>query len=65
MLPYFERSSKTVLREGRCPGVPLQNTLHGMQQSIDDLFTRKVLVRTGEHDLVQARSKEHLEPTKT
>ena len=43
--------------------MPLQNTLNGLEQSIDDLFTREVLVRTGQHDLVQACSKEHLEPT--
>ena len=64
MFAYFERRSKTVLREGWCPGVLLQNTLHGMEQSIDDLFGREVLVCTGEHDLVQACAKEHFEPAK-
>ena len=64
MLPYFERRSKSVLRESGCPGESLQNSFHGMQQSIDDLFTREVLVCTGEHDLVQACAKEHSEQAK-
>ena len=54
MRSYFERGTEAVLREGRCPRVPLQNTPNGMQESIDDLLTREVLVRTSQHDLVQA-----------
>ena len=30
---------------------------------MNDLFTREVLVRPGQHDLVQACPQEHLEPT--
>ena len=63
MFSYFEGGTETVSREGWRPGVPLQNALNGMKESIDDLLTREVLVRTGQHDLVQACSKEHLEPT--
>ena len=63
MWSYFECGTKTVLVESRRPRVPLQNALNGMHQGIDDLLTREVLVRTGQHDLVQECSKEHFEAT--